>query len=171
MNLKVRVAVYALTLSFAAFAKLVTDEGYTDTAVIPTKGDVPTHGFGSTKHEDGTPVRLGEKTTPVRAVQLAAAHINAEEIRFRDSLPNVALTQGEYDVYMDFVYQYGIGNWRTSSMRADLLAKRYRQACNDLLKYRYSAGYDCSTPGNKRCAGVWVRQQQRHARCIAEQSA
>lgn len=169
MNLKVRVAIYALMLSAAAFTKLVTSEGYTDSAIIPTKGDVATNGFGSTVHEDGTAIKIGEKTTPVRAIQLAAAHISANEAQFRASLPGVALTQGEYDVYMDFVYQYGIGNWRNSSMRTDLLAKHYLQACNDLLKFRFSAGFDCSTPGNKRCAGVWTRQQERHRRCLAEQ--
>lgn len=169
MNLKFRIPVYALMLSAAAFTKIVSDEGYTDAAIVPTQGDVPTVGFGSTKREDGSPVRLGETITPVRAVQRAAAHISADEAEFRDSLPGVALTQGEYDVYIDWTYQYGIGAWRASTMRRELLAGNYRAACDALLRYRYSAGFDCSTPGNKRCLGVWTRQQARHARCIAEQ--
>ena len=36
-----------------------TPEDYTDRAVIPTKGDVPTVGFGSTRHEDGSRVQMG----------------------------------------------------------------------------------------------------------------
>lgn len=70
---------------------------------------------------------------------------------------------------MDFVGQYGMGNWRPSSMRRDLLAGNYVQACHDLLKYKYAAGYDCSTPGNKRCWGVWQRQLERHAKCMEAQ--
>lgn len=93
-----------------------------------------------------------------------------EEQRFRDSLPGVKLTQGEYDVYIDFTGQYGIGNWRRSGMRRNLLAGEYRAACQSLLKYRYAAGYDCSTPGNRRCSGVWTRQKERHAKCMAEQA-
>jgi len=164
---KPRVLVAALSLSAAGFVGLATKEGYTDKAIVPTQGDRPTLGFGSTFHEDGTPVKLGEVTSPVRALVKAQAHLSAEEAKFRDSLPGVALSQAEYDVYMDFVYQYGNTAWAKSSMRTHLLAGRYEPACNALLLYKYSAGYDCSTPGNKRCAGVWTRQQQRHAQCMA----
>ena len=44
---KIRVAVGALSLSAAALIGLATHEGYTGKAVIPTKGDVPTVGFGA----------------------------------------------------------------------------------------------------------------------------
>lgn len=171
----VRIAVAALGLSMAGFVGIVLDEGYTDKAIIPTKGDVPTIGFGSTVHEDGRRVQLGDTTTPVRALRTAQAHINRDESQFRGSLPGVALTQGEYDLYLDFTYQYGIGNWRKSTMRNQLLSGNYRAACDALLLYRYAAGYDCSTTingqPNKRCWGVWTRQQERHAKCLAEQVA
>lgn len=169
----VRIAVAALALSAAAFIGLVMDEGYTSVAVIPTKGDVPTVGFGSTKHEDGTPVRMGDKTDPVRALVKAKAHIDREEQSFRDSLPGVKLTQGEYDLYVDFMYQFGIGNWRASSMRRHLIAGRYAAACDALLMWRKQGGRDCSLPQNwgpRGCKGVWTRQVERHAKCMGEQS-
>lgn len=169
MSNNVRVIVGALSLSAAALVGLVASEGYTERAVIPTKGDVPTVGFGSTIHEDGRRVQLGDKTTPVNALQKANAHITKEEQRFRASLPGVSLTQGEYDVYMDFIYQYGPGAWSSSSMRRHLLAGQHQQACDALLRYRFAGGYDCSTPGNKRCMGVWTRQQARHKACIGAQ--
>jgi lysozyme len=164
-----RVLAALLTLSAAGFIGIVSREGYTDSAVIPTKGDVPTVGFGSTVHENGQPVRMGDRTDPVRALVKAKAHIDRDEQAFRDSLPGVSLTQGEYDLYLDFTYQYGVANWRTSSMRKHLQAGEYRQACDALLKWRSASGFDCSTPGNKRCPGVWTRQQERHAKCLAEQ--
>jgi len=171
----VRIAVAALGLSMAGFIGITMKEGYTDKAVIPTKGDVPTLGFGSTVHEDGRRVQLGDTTTPVRALRTAQAHIARDEAKFRDSLPGVSLTQGEYDLYLDFTYQYGIGNWRQSGMRRNLLAGNYTAACDALLRYRFAAGYDCSTTingqPNKRCWGVWARQQERHAKCLAEQAA
>ena len=165
----VRVAVVALALSASAFVGMAVKEGYTTGAVIPTKGDVPTLGFGSTVHESGKPVKMGDTTTPVNALVKAQAHINRDEQKFRDSLPGAYLTQGEYDVYMDFVYQYGIANWNKSSMRRSILAGQHVQACNGLLAYRFAAGYDCSTPGNKRCMGVWTRQQERHKQCMEAQ--
>ena len=164
-----RLVVASLSLSAAALVGIVAHEGYTDKAVIPTVNDRPTVGFGSTFHENGQAVKMGETTTPVRALIKAQAHISKEESLFRASLPGVALHQTEYDLYFDFTYQYGIGTWNKSSMRRNLLASNYRAACDALLLYKFSGGYDCSTPGNKRCAGVWTRQQERHAACLSVQ--
>lgn len=166
---KRRIAVALLSLSAAGFASWQASEGFTDRAVIPTKGDVPTIGHGSTRYEDGRKVKMGDKITRQRAAVLARNLIRQDEKQIAQSLPGAKLTQGEWDVYVDFVGQYGIGNWRTSSMRRHVLAGEYVKACNALLKYRYAAGYDCSTPGNKRCSGVWTRQLERHKKCLAAQ--
>lgn len=171
--MKARIVVSLLTLSAAGLIAIVTQESYTQTAVIPTKGDVPTMGFGSTRKDDGSPVQMGDRTDPVRALYTVQAHLSREEQSFRESLPGVSLTQGEYDLYVDFMYQYGIGNWRGSSMRRALVSGKYAEACDALLAYRFAAKYDCSTlvdgKPNRRCWGVWDRQQRRHAKCLAEQ--
>jgi lysozyme len=182
MATKGRVAAGLLTLSAAGFAAWVVSEGFTPTPVIPTKGDVPTIGHGSTRYEDGTPVRMTDPPiTRERAAQLARNLHAEEERRFEASIPGVKLTQGEYDLYLDFTGQFGIGNWRVSSMRRELLATvhaadpapHYLAACNALLRWRKAGGYDCSTlingKPNKRCWGVWERQLERHAKCLAEQ--
>lgn len=165
VNSRARVAVGALSLSLVAFVGLVGHESYVGDAMIPTQGDRPTVGLGSTFWENGQPVKMGDRITPARAIVLAATHISKEEAAFRASLPGVALHQGEYDLYMDWVYQYGTGAWQKSSMRKHLLAGSYVASCKALLQYRYAAGFDCSTPGNKRCAGVWDRQLDRFAAC------
>ena len=169
-----RVSVAALTLSAAGFATWQASEGFTATAVIPTRGDVPTIGHGSTRYEDGTPVRLGDAPiTRQRAQQLARNLHSEEEARFKASLPGVYLHPGEYDLYLDFVGQYGIGNWRKpQSPRTWLLRGDYVGACNALLTWRFQAGRDCKLPQNwgpKGCKGVWTRQQKRHADCMAMQ--
>ncbi|WP_293222283.1 lysozyme [Ottowia sp.] len=184
-----RVLVAALSLSAAGFVGLAVHEGYTDRAVVPTQGDRPTVGFGSTFNEDGTPVKPGDTTTPVRALIKAQAHLSREETMFRTSLPGVALSQGEYDLYMDWLYQYGSGAWLKSGMRRELLAGNYRAACDALLDYRKLSSdqkegpgwvvsrrnaqgqptrweFDCSTPGNRVCRGVWTRQLERHKKCM-----
>lgn len=165
-----RVAVGVLTLSMAGFGAWQAHEGFTSTAVIPTEGDVPTIGHGSTRWEDGTPVRMGDTITRQRAVVLARNLNSQAEKQFAASLPGVTLHQAEFDLYMDFVGQYGIGNWRSSSMRTNLLSGKYEAACKSLLKWRFAAGYDCSTPGNRRCPGVWTRQLKRYSDCMAAQS-
>lgn len=169
MSFGQRIAVSVLSLSMVGFIGTAVREHYVNDAMIPTKNDRPTVGFGSTFHEDGTPVKLGDKTTPVRALIKAQAHITKEEVKFRASLPGVALYQAEYDLYIDWVYQYGTGAWSTSSMRRSLISGDYRLACDALLLYKRSGGFDCSTPGNRICAGVWSRQLERHATCLAAQ--
>jgi GH24 family phage-related lysozyme (muramidase) len=178
---RTRTAVAVLTVSLAGVATWIASEGSSpavpgpDGTVllaphIPTKGDVPTIGHGSTRYEDGAKVKLTD--TPItreRAIQLARNLMSEDEVRFRASLPGVKLHQEEYDLYIDFVGQYGIGRWRSSSMRRHLLAGNYTAACKALLLYKYSSGYDCSTPGNRQCYGVWDRQLKRYNACMAVQ--
>ena len=165
-----RKTIAGLTLSATALFALVGEEYYTSKAVIPTKGDNPTLGFGSTFHEDGTPVKIGDTTNPVRALVTMKAHIDKEEAAFIRSLPGTELHQGEYDIYMKFAYQFGTGNWWKSSMRQRILVSDYKGACDALLAYRFAAKYDCSTlvngKPNKICYGVWTRQLKRHTECI-----
>lgn len=168
-NWKVRLPIAALTLSAAAFSAWKMHEGYSDVAIIPVQGDVPTLGHGSTRYEDGTRVKMGDRITPERAEVLARNLLKEDERLFVASIPNAHLTQGEFDVYMDFIGQYGIGAWNKSSMRKHINAGSYYAACKSLLKYRFFAGYDCSTPFNKRCPGVWSRQLDRFNQCYLSQ--
>lgn len=165
----IRVIIGALSLSAAGFVAIVGHEGYTSKAIIPTKGDKPTLGFGSTTHADGRPVRMGDSTTPPRALARTFKYLQDAEGDVKRSLEGVALHQAEFDVYMDWRYQYGAGAWAKSSMVRHLKAGRYVAACNSLLLYKYSGGYDCSTPGNRVCPGVWTRQLERHQKCMAVQ--
>jgi lysozyme len=182
---RVRIAVAALTLSAAGFAAWVQHEGSGPVAVradgaevlkpyIPTQGDVPTIGHGSTRYEDGTRVTLADPPiTRRRAEELARNLHRAEERRFAASLPGVDLLQEEYDLYLDFEGQYGIGNWlKPKSPRSWLLRGDYRGACDALLAWRFQAGRDCRLPQNwgpQGCKGVWSRQQERHRACVAAQ--
>lgn len=169
MSTKTRIMVAVLSLSATGLVGLALDESYTGAAVIPTRGDVPTLGFGSTTHADGRPVRMGDTTTPVKALARTLQYIQADEADMRKTLAGVALYQAEYDTYLDWRYQYGATAWRNSSILRELKAGNHKSACDSLLKYRFSAGYDCSTPGNRVCAGVWTRQLKRHAACMAAQ--
>lgn len=168
-----RLVVAALSLSAAAFAALIGSEGFTDRPVIPTEGDRPTIGFGSTFREDGSPVRTDDPPiTPPRAVNRSLLHIQQDESRLRECV-RMPLTQVEYDVLVDFSYQYGSDVACRSSMVRFVNQGMYREACESYLLYRFAAGYDCSTringQPNRRCWGVWTRSQERRERCVAVQ--
>ena len=163
-----RKAIGGLALSAAALVALVAQEGYTDKAVIPVKGDVPTYGFGSTTKADGTAVRMGDKTTPVQALQRTLLYAQDQDSKIKRCV-TAPLHQAEYDLMADFGYQYGIGALCRSGIVAKANAGDYAGSCKAYLQYRFVAGYDCSTPGNRRCMGVWTRQLERHNACMAAQ--
>lgn len=170
-----RVAVAFLSVSLAGIGAWMKSEGFAPTPMIPTKGDRPTVGYGSTRYEDGQPVRLTDPPiTRQRAEQLARNLMSKDEQRFRASIDGVELFQEEYDLYLDFVGQYGIGNWRKpKSPRTWLLKRDYSGACHALKDWRFLGDYDCSRhvegKPNKRCFGVWTRQLERHRTCLEAQ--
>lgn len=172
-DVKVRLVAAALTLSAAAFVGRMTHEGYTDQAVIPVKGDVPTVGFGMTKRPDGTPVRMGDRTSPVEALQRSLVHLQKDELGLKACL-KVPLHQEEFDMLMDHAYQYGVARTCASSMVRLTNAGQYAQACEAYLEWRKitldGKLYDCSTPGNRICAGVWKDAQKRHRVCTQAQA-
>ncbi|AXH71984.1 MAG: endolysin/autolysin [Podoviridae sp. ctbj_2] len=169
MAVKQRIAVSLLTISAAGFAGWQASESFVSSAMIPTKGDRPTIGYGSTFYEDGTAVKMGDTITRKRAEELARNLMSKDEAFLKKSLGDTPLHQEEYDVYVDFLGQYGKGNWKGKSIERELLAGNYVKACKNLLLYKYAGGFDCSTPGNKRCYGSWERQLERYGKCMGVQ--
>ncbi|WP_457970653.1 lysozyme [Acinetobacter calcoaceticus] len=166
MSNKTKYLVGGLSASVLFFASLIGYEGYSSKPYLDS-GKVATIGIGSTKYENGTPVKMTDKPiTKDRAIEISKAHISKDEIAFRKSLPGVKLTQTEYDVFLDFVYNFGQSNWNQSSMRKELMKGNHIAACNSLLKWKYVAKRDCSIRKNG-CYGVWVRQLDRHQKCLS----
>lgn len=157
----VRLAVGALSLSAAGLVGLVTLEGYTDRAVIPIPGDVPTIGFGSTEG-----VKLGDRTTPVRALERAMRDVQKHESAIRQCV-RVPLSQAEYDAYAELSYNIGSRAFCTSTIVKRLNAENYSGACEAILMWRYAAGKDCSNPANK-CLGLWKRRLLAFEACSAK---
>lgn len=168
MSNKTKISVALLAASAAFFTSLIGYEGYKSKPYLDS-AKVATIGIGSTSYENGTKVKMTDKPiSKDRAVQIAKAHIAKDEVAFRKSLQGVKLTQTEYDVYLDFVYNYGQANWNGSSMLRNLKAGQYKQACTSLLKYKYVAKRDCSIRSNG-CYGVWTRQKERYSKCMGVQ--
>lgn len=168
-----RTSIAALSLSAAAFVTyLALPEGYVGTAMIPTKGDRPTIGFGSTFREDGTPVRMGDTITPTQALSRTLAHIQKDERGIKKCV-TAPLLQAEYDIMVDFAYQYGVTALCESSMVRLANARRYEESCHAYALYKKSQGRDCSDPrhwGPGGCKGVWTRNLSRRDKCLAAAS-
>lgn len=161
-----RTPLAVLSLSAAALVGIALSEGYTDRAVIPVENDKPTVGFGSTVREDGSPVAMGDKITPPKALARALSHIQKDETGIKNCV-RVPLHQAEYDTMVDFAYQYGVARLCSSNIVRFANRGDYEDSCRAYTLYKYAGGYDCSTPGNKRCWGVWERSLARRDACLA----
>ncbi|MCK0507901.1 lysozyme [Aromatoleum anaerobium] len=161
--MRARIVVTALSLSATGFVGLMLSEGYTDTAVRPTPLDVPTIGFGTTGG-----VKLGDRTTPPQALERALRDITQFEGALKRCV-KVPLHQAEYDLYVDFSYNVGATQFCGSRLVKKLNAQDYRSACEEFPRWKYHKGFDCSTPGNRICAGLWNRRLDAREKCLAAQ--
>ena len=147
-----RRAVASLTLSAAALVGIVMSESYTDRAVIPVPGDVPTIGFGTTEG-----VKLGDKITPPVALKRALVDVQ----RFEGALKacvTAPLSQGEYDAYLQLSYNIGSGAFCRSTLVRKLNALDYAGACQQILVWDKFKG--------KPLRGLTLRRQREYQECI-----
>lgn len=120
---KFRIVVAALGLSAAGFGSLALYEGYSGKAIIPTPGDVPTIGLGSTKD-----VKLGDTITPPVAIARALRELQGYETALKGCV-KVPLTQSEYDAYVDLAYNIGAQAFCSSTLVRELNAGNYTAGC------------------------------------------
>ncbi|UOO77909.1 lysozyme [Neisseria sp. Dent CA1/247] len=157
--------VVGMTASAAFFVGLIQHEGFRSKPYRDSVG-VPTIGIGSTVYPDGSKVKMTDPAiTKKQAIEHAKHHVSKDERRFQKLMPDVMLSQTEYDLYLDFAYQYGTHTFAKSSMLRNLKRGDYKAACRSLLKYKFAGGRDCSIRKNN-CIGVWKRQLDRYNKCM-----
>lgn len=150
-----------LALSASGLVGIVSMEGYSDRAIIPVKGDVPTIGFGTTEG-----VKPGDVTTPPRALVRALTDVRKFEGALKRCV-TVPLHQHEYDAFVSFSYNVGSSAFCGSSLVRELNAGQYETACAQLLRWRYFQGKDCALPEYRRlCGGLFTRRQHEHRLCM-----
>lgn len=153
----------ALFLSALALATgLVVHEGYRGQA-YDDGGGVQTLGFGSTTHADGTPVKAGDTTTPVRALVRLAKHVDQTEKAMRACIGPVPLYQHEWDAYVELAYNIGSGAFCGSTL-VKLLHKKppdYAGACAQILRWNKDNG--------QVIPGLVTRRQDEYRLCMGIQ--
>lgn len=152
MDNKFRVAIAIATVSAAGFVGIVNREGYTEVASAPVKGDVPTNGFGST----GPDVHLGDKTTPVKAVNRAMRDIGKASAGVQGCV-TVAVSQGEFDAYTSLAYNIGVEAFCYSTLVRKLNAGDYDGACREILRWDKFRG--------KPLLGLTIRRGAEYQQC------
>ena len=158
-----RFGILALVLSAGGLVTIALNEGYSDRAIIPVPGDVPTIGFGTTGG-----VTLGDTTTPPKALARALTDVQQFEGALK-SCVTVPLAQHEYDALVSFSYNVGSGAFCKSTLVKKLNAGDYPGACAELLRWTRFQGKDCAAPEHARlCGGLAKRRQAEYRQCLGE---
>lgn len=147
-----RTRVAALLLSAAGLVGLVVHEGYSDRAIIPIPGDVPTIGFGTT---DG--VKMGDTITPPQALQRALTDVSKFEGALKRCV-KVPLHQYEYDAMVQLAYNIGGTAFCNSTVVRRVNAGDYAGACDAFLMWDRSVG--------KVVRGLQLRRQAERRLCL-----
>ena len=154
-----RQGVAALVLSASALIGIAVHEGYREEAYIPVPGDVPTIGFGSTTNLDGSPVRLGQRTTSVEALKRLGKDVEKFETAVKTCAP-VPMYQYEFDAYVSLTYNIGPNAFCKSTLAKKLVQYDYEGACKEILRWDRFQG--------KPLKGLTIRRQEEYETCIGE---
>lgn len=149
---KRRVPATAWILSAACLVGLVVSEGYTDRAIIPVPGDVPTIGFGTTEG-----VKLGDRITPPQALARALSDIGKFDAAIRQCV-KVPLHQHEYDVAVSFAYNVGGAAFCSSTLVRLWNLGDYEGGCNELTRWVYVKG--------RKVQGLVNRRERERLQCL-----
>jgi len=152
-----RILIASLSLSAMAFGGLVLQEGYSDRAIIPVPGDVPTLGFGTTEG-----VKLGDRITPPKAVARALQDVAKYEGAVKQCV-KVPLHQYEYDSFISLSYNIGPTNFCGSTLVRLLNSGDYSGACKQILRW--------DRAGGRVLRGLMIRRQGEYERCIGRAPA
>lgn len=146
-----------IILSASALVGIVASEGYTDKAVIPVPGDVPTVGFGTTEG-----VKMGDTTTPPKALVRALQDVQRYEGAVRQCV-TVPLHQYEYDAYVSLAYNIGSRAFCSSTLARKLNEGDYPGACREILRWDRFRG--------QPLRGLTTRREREYRQCIGEAGA
>lgn len=153
-GVKKRIAIGLLVLSSAGLSHILVNESFSPVAYPdPTWGwKVPTIGYGTTEG-----VKKGDTITKVEAVKRVKAHVNKDMKTLNKCLNDaVAMTQIEYDLFVDFAYNVGTSKLCKSTMVKKLNQGDYAGAWDQYPVWRYSNGRDCKV--DRSCRGVYIRR-------------
>ena len=149
-----RTKIAGLVLSAAGLIGIVSQEGYTDHAVIPVPGDVPTIGFGTTEG-----VKLGDKTTPQKALARALSDVSKYEGAVKQCV-KAPLYQYEYDAYISLSYNIGTSAFCGSQLVKELNAEHYAEACKQILRWDKFKG--------ETLKGLTIRREKEYRTCLGQ---
>jgi lysozyme len=152
-----RAKIIALVVSATGLTTLVNYEGIRERAYRNFPKEPATIGVGSTKYEDGSPVKMGDTITRQEAVTLFKNTLSIYEADVKRCV-KVPLYQYEYDAYVSLTYNIGGGRFCKSLIPVKLAAFDYAGACKEILRYNQAGGV--------YLRGLDIRRKEEYQTCI-----
>jgi lysozyme len=141
----------------AALALVATHEGLRIES-YPDVGGVWTDCYGRTKGvKPGTTATVAECDTAL--MKELVEHTKPLE-RLPYQLPDNVIV-----AWADFCYNVGVGACQNSTGYKMLVMGNVRGACDQLLRWKYVSGKDCSIRANG-CYGIWKRRLIENRLCV-----
>jgi lysozyme len=153
-TIKQRVAVALLTASAALVGGLQLREGKSNDAYVDTLATtkVVTICYGDTGG-----YKVGDHRTDRQCSELLARKLETVYAPIVRKYVTVPLSQGEFDALVDFAYNLGEGNFRSSTLLAKLNAGDRAGAAAEFSRWYKTNGKDCRIRANK-CYGIIERR-------------
>jgi lysozyme len=150
-----------LTASAIVVASIAMYEGYSGRAYDDGVG-VQTVGFGSTRKEDGTPVKPGDAVTPQRAVVMLARDADRIAREIATCIGDVPLYQHEWDAFVSLSYNIGPSAFCRSTVlrRIKQQPPDYAGACEAIKVWTKAGGRDLP--------GLVKRREAEYRMCMGE---
>lgn len=152
-NVKARLAAIGLSsaLILAGGTLVAPYEGLRGDAYKDVVG-VWTQCYGNTKNVDRSRIKSDAECTDELAVELLAHN---KEMKQYVSVP---LTDYQEAAFTSFVYNVGVGNWKSSTALKYLNNKKYTEACQQLLRW--------DKAGGKQLKGLTKRRNSEMEVCL-----
>ncbi|MEO1766774.1 lysozyme [Thiobacter aerophilum] len=150
-----------LIASAIALGSIALHEGYSSRAYDDGVG-VQTVGFGSTRKEDGTPVKPGDTVTPQRAVVMLARDANRTGREIAACIGDVPLYQHEWDALVSLAYNIGSTAFCKSTIvkRLHQTPPDYAGACEAIKLW--------TKAGGRVLPGLVKRREAEYRMCMGE---
>lgn len=155
---KTRKILASIVVSSTLVASVATYEGFRPVAYRPLPQDVLTLGFGFTRREDGTPIKLGDTITR----QESDIRLRKELSTYKQNITkciNVPLTDNEAEAYVSLSFNIGTQAFCGSTLVKKLNQYDYIGACKEILRWDVFKG--------KQLKGLTLRRQKEYKQCIS----
>ena len=115
-------------------------EGFSSKPYLCPAG-IPTIGYGSTRYPSGVAVSLKDpEITKETAIQMVFATLATEYEAAVNRYVQVPINQNQFDALVDFAYNCGVANLKSSSLLKFVNAKDFKAAAAEFNKWIYGGG-------------------------------